>query len=68
MPTTHPPLTSLPRLVRDIETIDAELRLMAPVRRACRGRAWLVAWLVWSGGALATIPVAAPATGVLREA
>ena len=35
MPTTHPPLTSLPRLVRDIETIDAELRLLAPVRRAC---------------------------------
>jgi hypothetical protein len=32
----HPPPTSLPRLVRDIETIDAELRLLAPVRRACR--------------------------------
>ncbi|MDT5044443.1 MAG: hypothetical protein QOG75_296 [Mycobacterium sp.] len=36
MPTTHPPPASLPRLVRDIETIDAELRLLAPVRRACR--------------------------------
>jgi hypothetical protein len=32
----HPPPTSLPRLVRDIETIDAELRLLAPVRRAWR--------------------------------